>query len=331
MKKKDELINKIFFKKYKILKKIGAGSFGKVYLGSKINSNDLFAVKFENKKNLDIVLEKEAYFLYLLRGFGIPEVITFGHNIKYNILIQTLLGNSINNIFFQNHKRFKIKDCCMIGIQILDRLEYIHSKYIIHRDIKPDNFLVGLSDASLIYLIDFGLAKKYMSHRTGKHVKFEIHKRWSGTSRFASANSLRGVSQSRRDDLESFCYILLYLMKGSLPWDKEFSHTYKEDLIFIYRLKKFLRPDILFEDLPKETEELYVYCKKLDFEQKPDYNYLRSLVLKILNDNNYKNDLKFSWINVCTNNLLKSQNDSMKNKYKKIIKRKNSPQQRIYN
>ena len=331
MKKKDELINKVFFKKYKILKKIGEGSFGMIYLGSRINTSDLFAVKFESKTQSDIVLEKETYFLYLLRGFGIPEVITFGHNIKYNILIQTLLGNSINNIFYQNNKNFKIKDCCMIGIQILDRLEYIHSKYIIHRDIKPDNFLVGLSDTSLIYLIDFGLAKKYMSHRTGKHVKFEIHKKWSGTSRFASANSLRGVAQSRRDDLESFCYILLYLMKGSLPWDKVLGHSINKDLLFIYRLKKFMSPNVLFKDLPKETKELYIYCKKLDFQQKPDYNYLRSLLLKILNDNNDKNDLKFSWINICTNNLIKSQNDSMKNKYKKISKRKNSPQQRIYN
>ena len=219
MKNHDELINKIFFKKYRILKKIGKGSFGSVYLGKNIYKEEYYAVKFEPKNQQDLILERESYLLYYLRGYGIPEIITYGHNTNYNILVQTLLGNSINYIFAKKDNKFSMKDCCMIGIQILDRLEYIHSKFIIHRDIKPDNFLVGNPDQSLIHIIDFGLAKKYMSSRTGKHAKFTINKKWSGTSRFASANSLRGVAQSRRDDLESLCYLLLYLMKGNLPWD----------------------------------------------------------------------------------------------------------------
>ena len=312
--KSEHLKNKILFKKYRILEKIGEGAFGLVYMGKFINSSEFVAIKFEPKNLLELVLEKEAYVLYYLRGYGIPEVITFGHNQKYNILIQTLLGSSIGDLFLQKRKYFSIKDCCMIGIQMIDRLEYIHSKYVIHRDIKPDNYLVGLTDASIIYLIDFGLAKKYMSSRTGKHVKFKINKKWSGTSRFASANSLRGVIQSRRDDLESFCYVLLYLLKGSLPWDKVFGKTMTQDLLIIYRLKKFMKAEVLFSDLPKETEELFTYCRKLDFEQKPNYNYMRSLLLKILNDKNLENDLRFSWINTNKNILLNSQTLIIKEK-----------------
>ena len=112
-----------------------------------------------------------------------------------------------------------------------------------------------------------------MSSRTGRHCKFCINKKWSGTSRFASANSLRGVEQSRRDDLESLCYILLLIMRGSLPWDNIFGYSENDDILLIYKIKKFMKPELLFSNLPKEASEFFKYCKNLDFEQKPDYNY----------------------------------------------------------
>ena len=325
MKNNDELIDKIIFKKYKILKKIGEGSFGLVYSGKNINNDNYVAIKFEPKNQTLLILERETYLLYYLRGLGIPEVITYGQNNKYNILIQTLLGKSIHYYFHKNNKKLSMKDCCMIGIQILDRLEYIHSKYIIHRDVKPDNFLVGNPDINIIYLIDFGFAKKYMSTRTGKHAKFAIKKKWSGTLRFASENTLRGVVQSRRDDLESLCYLLVYFMKGNLPWDNA-CRCQNEDIKLIYKMKKFIQPELLCNNLPQEICEFTKYCKKLNFEQKPDYNYLRHLLLNILNNQNDKNDLNFSWI---VNN--KNMNKSIITKYKIIHKKKNSTHQRILN
>ena len=329
MKKEDELIDKIFFKKYQILKKIGKGSFGSVYLGKNISNDEHYAVKFEPKNQQDLILERESYLLYYLRGFGIPEIITYGHNSKYNILIQTLLGKSINKIFINNKYRFPMKDCCMIGIQLLERLEYIHSKFIIHRDVKPDNFLIGNPDKEYIYIIDFGLAKKFMSSRTGKHAKFVINKKWSGTSRFASANSLRGVAQSRRDDLESLCYLLLYLMKGNLPWDNVYGINENEEILLIYKIKKYMKPELLFMNLPKETAEFFNYCKKLEFEQKPDYNYLKNLLLNILNFSQEKNDLKFCWINNDKSDLYSYNIEN--SKFKRIIKKKNTPRQNLYN
>ena len=337
MKNKDELINKIFFKKYKVLKKIGKGSFGLVYLCKNINNENYFAMKFEPKSQQDLILEQESYILYYLRGFGIPDIITYGHNSKYNILVQTLLGKSINSIFLHDNNKFSMKDCCMIGIQILDRLEYIHSKFIIHRDVKPDNFLFGNPDINNIYIIDFGLAKKFMSSRTGKHAKFCINKKWSGTSRFASANSLRGVVQSRRDDLESLCYLLLYLMKGSLPWDNVYGKNENEEILLIYKIKKFMKPELLFMNLPKQTTEFFKYCKKLEYEQKPDYSYLKNLLIDILKYSNEKNDLNFSWVINYNINNYKNELSSYNNievsrgRYKRIIKRKNSPRQKLFN
>ena len=337
MKNKDELINKIFYKKYKVLKKIGKGSFGLVYLCKNINNENYFAMKFEPKSQQDLILEQESYILYYLRGFGIPDIITYGHNSKYNILVQTLLGKSINSIFLHDNNKFSMKDCCMIGIQILDRLEYIHSKFIIHRDVKPDNFLIGNPDINNIYIIDFGLAKKFMSSRTGKHAKFCINKKWSGTSRFASANSLRGVVQSRRDDLESLCYLLLYLMKGSLPWDNVYGKNENEEILLIYKIKKFMKPELLFMNLPKQTIEFFKYCKKLEYEQKPDYSYLKNLLIDILKYSNEKNDLNFSWVINYNINNYKNELSSYNNievsrgRYKRIIKRKNSPRQKLFN
>ena len=320
----EELTNKIILKKYRIIKRIGKGSFGSVFLGKNIQQNDFVAIKLESKNQTDTILERETYILYSLKGFGIPEVITYGQNIKYNILIQELLGKSIDKIFFEKNRKFSMKDCCMIGIQILDRLEYIHSKYIIHRDIKADNFLIGLKNKGIIYIIDFGLAKQYKSRKTGKHVKFVINKKWSGTSRFASANTLRGVEPSRRDDLESFCYLLLYLMKGSLPWDHINEESEINEILIIYKMKQYMTPEMLFRDLPLQMAKFYKYCKSLEFEQKPNYKYLRSLLISILKNIGEQNDLHFCWIinttlNKCKSGFINNKSKEKDNK-KEIIK-----------
>ena len=324
----EELTNKIILKKYRIIKRIGKGSFGSVFLGKNIQQNDFVAIKLESKNQTDTILERETYILYSLKGFGIPEVITYGQNIKYNILIQELLGKSIDKIFFEKNRKFSMKDCCMIGIQILDRLEYIHSKYIIHRDIKADNFLIGLKNKGIIYIIDFGLAKQYKSRKTGKHVKFVINKKWSGTSRFASANTLRGVEPSRRDDLESFCYLLLYLMKGSLPWDHINEESEINEILIIYKMKQYMTPEMLFRDLPLQMAKFYKYCKSLEFEQKPNYKYLRSLLISILKNIGEQNDLHFCWIinttlNKCKSGFINNKSKEKDNK-KEIIKTMNN-------
>ena len=188
----NSLLQSLIFGKYRILELLGKGSSSTVFKGEHISKGEKVAIKVEDWQKQGNLLEGEAYFLFQLKGIGVPEVKSFGKHGKYKILILSLLGNSIEKYFKSLNKNFSIKDICMIAIQIIERLEYIHSKGIIHRDIKPDNFLEDIKTKSIFYLIDFGLAKKYRSSRTGKHIKFSIPKKLTGTARFASSNALRG-------------------------------------------------------------------------------------------------------------------------------------------
>jgi serine/threonine protein kinase len=264
-------------------------------MGANVKTQKKVAIKIEERKGEKTSLEKEAYILYYLRGPGLPEVITFGRTKKYNILVQTLLGKSLYDRFNDLNKKFTIKDNCMIGIQILERLEYIHSKNFIHRDVKPHNFLSGLKDESLIYIIDFGLAKKYRSER-GNHVRFSVSKNITGTPRFCSANAMRGGEQSRRDDLESFCYVIIYFFKGCLPWQGLKVASRYERFELIAKMKKTTKVEKLCEGLPEEIIILCKYIKKLSFVDNPNYEYMKELLFDILKKLNLGNDNYFSWL-----------------------------------
>ena len=322
--------NNLIFGKYKLTKIIGSGSFGYVYEGINVIDKKAVAVKVEKKDKGLNLLEKESFYLYNLKGVGLPEVISFGYSGKYNVLVQTLLGESLGKIFYKNNNYFSIKDICMFSIQILHRIEYVHSKYIIHRDIKPENFLIGEPDKYLIYIIDFGLSKKYKSSRTNKHVQFRLTKKFTGTARYASLNAVRGAEQSRRDDLEAIGYMLLFFFNhGRLPWQGVSCKAKAEKYVKIYTMKKNLNYEEFCKNMPREIIDYMNYCKDLEFEQKPNYDYLRGLFENILKNKGTYNDLHFSWIKDLSilNNYY-----NMKNRITplNIGKRKESPQSRIF-
>ena len=184
-----KILNRIFFNKFKVKKLITTTDFSSIYEGINEKENEPVAMKFERKGGRYNFLESEAYFLFNLKGFGIPKIITFGKCGIYNILIEELLGPSINSIFELKKHKFLIKDICMLGIQILDRLEFIHSKDVIHRDIKPLNFIIGRKDPKNIYIIDFSFAHKYRSSRTGKHIQFKNTGLLLGSLKYLSINA----------------------------------------------------------------------------------------------------------------------------------------------
>jgi len=296
--KKDNLIKKgkIIFNKYKVIKKINSGSFSDIYLGINLKDNNKYiAIKVEPRTVSKPLLETEAFSIFVLKGCGIPELLSFGINKNFNFLVEPYLGKSLNDIFIEQKKRLSLKDICLISIQIIQRIEWVHSKNMIHRDIKPDNFLIGYEDQSIIYLIDFGLSKKYRTSKTGKHIKFSLTGKFTGTVRFASINALRGVEQSRRDDLESIGYMIIYFMKGKLPWDKIRGKSTKEINRKTYIKKNIIHISDLCKDLPSQIFEYMKYVRHLMFSQTPDYNYLINLFKEILKRINCRNQ-EFSWI-----------------------------------
>ena len=288
----------LIFKKFRPIKHLCKGAFCDIYAGINILTKEKVAIKVEERYKMDKNLETECYFLFSLKGLGIPKVISFGHNKEYDILVMPLLGKSLHEIQSTKNFNFEFKDICLMAIQIIERIQWVHSQKIIHRDIKPDNFLIGLDDPNIIYLIDFGLSKKYRSSITGNHIKCTRIKKFVGSLRYASINALRLREQSRRDDLESIGYMLIYLIKGKLPWDNIKIDNKRTSYLKFSQYKKNISPELLCNNLPEEFLDSIKYVRNLNFEDEPDYNYLKSLFQIMLNKQGFEEKkIFFSWIN----------------------------------
>ena len=315
MDKNDPNINKVIFSDYLIQKKIGKGSFGTVYSGIIISKNQKVALKLEKRKgDCPGILETEACRLYLLQGEGIPKIICYGNNRTDNILIQELLGNSLEEIFNNLGKKFSLKTVCNIGIQLIKRLRHIHKKYHVHRDLKPDNFMTGYYKSdNKIYLIDFGLSKKYFSSSKNMHIKLKFGKNLVGTARYCSRNAHRGYELSRRDDIESLGYCLIYFLKGMLPWQglkvKKIGDQFKK----IAEKKLQTSFEELTKDLPQEFLEYLRHCNKLNFEEEPNYDYLIALFKNAINKYCSQCNYDYDWKKKLNNENSNSNNSNNNN------------------
>ncbi|RLV84009.1 Casein kinase I hhp1 [Meyerozyma sp. JA9] len=284
-------------KKYRIGRKIGSGSFGDIYLGTNIISGEEVAIKLENTKAKHPQLEYEAkVYKALSGGVGIPFVRWYGTECDYNAMVIDLLGPSLEDLFNYCNRKFTYKTVLLLADQLICRIEYIHARCFIHRDIKPDNFLMGIGRrGSQVNVIDFGLAKKYRDPRTHLHIPYRENKNLTGTARYASVNTHLGIEQSRRDDLESLGYVLIYFCKGSLPWQGLKAATKRQKYDRIMEKKMTTPNDILTKGLPKEFLDYMNYIKTLRFEDKPDYPYLRKLFRDLFKRENYRYDYVFDW------------------------------------
>lgn len=283
--------------KFQIRRKIGSGSFGDIYLGVNIISGEEVAIKLENIFSKHPQLEYEArVYKTLAGGTGIPFIRWFGSQNEYNALVMDLLGPSLEDLFNFCERRFSYKTVVLLADQLITRLEYLHAKSFIHRDVKPDNFLMGIGRrGNQVNIIDFGLAKRFRDPRTHLHIPYRENKNLTGTARYASINTHLGVEQSRRDDLESLAYVLIYFMRGQLPWQGLKAVTKKQKYDRIMEKKMTTSTDTLTKGLPNEFAIFLSYSRSLRFEDRPDYIYLRRLMKDFFIRSNYRYDYVFDW------------------------------------
>ena len=306
--------------KFRISKKIGDGAFNEIYQGSDIFDNSEIAIKLEHNSIKYPQLLFESRLLESIPGIGIPKVFWAGVSGEYNVMVFELLGKNLEELLQNCDKKFSLKTTLMIAIQVLDRIRHLHMHNYIHRDIKPQNFSIGRGENEhIIYLIDFGLAKRYREEYTNFHIPLRQNIKLTGTIRYASCNALNKKELSRRDDMESIGYMLIYLLKGSLPWQglkiKQKSEKYSK----IKELKMSLEPEKLCEDLPDEFKEYIESVKNLEFEEEPDYGRYINMFTELFKKKEYVKDYMYDWVEETKKNITKNfKETSMFNDISKI-------------
>ena len=306
----DRLVGILFGKdRYRLGKKITAGSFGEIREGIIIATGEKVAVKLESVEVPEKQLLLEWNFYRALdcltpnSPLGFPRCHSFTKVDKYSALVMEWLGPTLENKFQSCNQQFTFKTVCQLARQLIDRFEYIHSKHMLYRDIKPENFLLGDQDnpleKNIVHIVDFGLSKFYIDEKTKAHVLLSANRRTIGTLRYMSIKSLFKYEQCRRDDLEAVGYVLLYFASGGkLPWMGLAGST-QERVQKIANLKQdtLNKIDEYCEqrNIPKQLADYMKCLREVSFEQRPNYDKLKSFFSDYLIEQNLPFDEVYDW------------------------------------
>jgi len=289
---------------YRLGRKLGCGSFGHVYLAVNMETGEELAAKIESSGGKSQMLIYEAKILRRLQGApGFATLHYWNAEGDYNVMVMDMLGPSLKDLFYMCCQKFSMKTVLLLADQMLYRIQYLHSKGVIHRDIKPENFLIGRGrQANIIYLIDFGLSKRYRSSKSQQHIPYTDNKSLTGTARYASINAHLGIEQSRRDDIEAIGYVLLYFLRGQLPWQHmpQEVHTKEEKYRKIMETKRATPIEKLCEGQPEVFASYLRNCHALRFEDRPDYGYLRRILKDHFLREGFVNDSMLDWMRPAT-------------------------------
>lgn len=303
----DSIFNHSKYKAFQV--KIGEGTFGNVFYGINLENSNPFAIKIfkDRKKENHSSFQKELNFIQEFRNEKFfPKLFYSEYSNSNKIIIQSLHGPNLKKLAYLSGGKFPLYSILSIGIELLKRVEIIHSHGIIHCDIKPSNILYGnftdnnILEKDSLFLVDYGLSKKYLNNNN-KHYEYLENQKVGGTYEFLSRHALNCERLSRRDDIESIFYTLVYLFKGELPWSK-FAKKYsgKEEFMKIRDFNFNYNIKTLIEGLPEVFEFIYRNIEFLNFDEKPPYEYFITLLekekIKILKKNNINSKYKYIWV-----------------------------------
>lgn len=267
----------VFGEHFQVTRKIGHGTFGTIFEGCDTRNGKKVAIKLESERVKFQQLSNEAKIYSNLSGFkGFPKFLWYGKENGYNVLVIELLSITLEELKKEYGGTIPLKHICFLADKMIADLEILHKNGFVHRDLKPENFMLN-EDRTSVYLIDFGLSKNFIDPITRTHIRYTQKHELTGTARYASISALFGNEQSRRDDLEALCYILIYFYAGALPWQGLNAKTTKEKYEAIRTSKQNFAEAELYNKMPHEFVEFLDIVRKLAFQETPNYYKLRYL------------------------------------------------------